>query len=317
MQFPPLEPFATGYLPVSDGNEIYWETSGNPDGKPALYLHGGPGSGVGNGYRRNFDPDQYLIVSLDQRGCGRSRPLVSDALANLATNTTQALITDLEALREHLRVEKWLVTGLSWGTTLALAYAQAHPDRVTELVLGAVTTTSPAEVEWIAELVGRIFPEAWDRFEAASGRTPGQRVIDAYYERITDPDPAIRAQAAKDWCAWEDIHVSLDPNHAPFEDFEDPEFRAVFATLVIHYWKHSGFAGEGGLLAGVDRISHIPGVLIHGRMDVSGPLVTAWELHKRWPGSELFVIEGEGHGGEDMISEVRRAYARFAPNAAS
>jgi proline iminopeptidase len=315
VQFPPIEPFATGYLPVSDGNEIYWETSGNPDGKPALYLHGGPGSGVGTGYRRNFDPGQYLIVSLDQRGCGRSRPLVSDALADLATNTTQALIADLEALRRHLGIDKWLVTGLSWGTTLALAYAQAHPDHVTELVLGAVTSTSPAEVEWITESVGRIFPEAWDRFEAASGRTPGQRVIDAYYDRITDPDPAVRAHAAKDWCAWEDVHVSLDPNHAPFPDFEDPEFRAVFATLVIHYWKHSGFAGESGLLAGMDKIAHIPGVLIHGRMDVSGPLVTAWELHKRWPNSELIVIEGEGHGGPDMIAELRRAYARFASNA--
>jgi proline iminopeptidase len=315
MQFPPIEPFATGYLSVSDGNEIYWEASGNPGGKPALYLHGGPGSGLGTGYRRNFDPAQYLIVSLDQRGCGRSRPLVSDALACLATNTTHALIADLEALREHLGIDAWLVTGLSWGTTLALAYAEAHPDRVTELVLGAVTTTSPEEVEWITESVGRIFPEAWDRFAAASGRTSAQRVIDAYYERVTDPDPAVRAQAALDWCAWEDIHVSLDPNHTPSENFEDPQFRTVFASLVIHYWKHSGFAGEGGLLAGLDRISHIPGVLIHGRMDVSGPVVTAWELHKRWPGSQLIVIEGEGHGGKDMIAEVRRAYARFAPNA--
>jgi proline iminopeptidase len=315
MQFPPIEPYATGYLPVSDGNEIYWEATGNPGGKPALYLHGGPGSGVGTGYRRNFDPSQYLIVSLDQRGCGRSRPLISEPGADLATNTTQALIADLEALREHLGMDTWLVTGLSWGTTLALAYAQAHPDRVTELVLGAVTSTSPEEVEWITESVGRIFPEAWDRFEAASGRTPGQRVIDAYYERITDPDPAIRAQAAKDWCAWEDVHVSLDPKNAPHSGFDDPGFRMIFATLVIHYWTHSGFAGEGGLLAGMDKIAHIPGVLIHGRMDVSGPLVTAWELHKRWPGSELIVVEGEGHGGADMIAELRRAYARFAPYA--
>ena len=144
-------------------------------------------------------------------------------------------------LRQHFGVEQWLVMGLSWGTTLALAYAQARPDRVSELVLAAVTTTSPAEVEWITESVGRIFPEEWDRFEAASQRTSGQRLIDAYYELITSPDPAVREAAARDWCRWEDVHVSLDPNHTPHPDFDDPAYRMVFATLVIHYWKHAGF----------------------------------------------------------------------------
>jgi proline iminopeptidase len=312
--FPPIEPFAAGHLSVGDGNEIYWEASGNLDGKPALYLHGGPGSGAGTGYRRNFDPDQYLIVSFDQRGCGRSRPLVSDPAADLSTNTTRALISDIEALRNHFGAEQWLIMGLSWGTTLALAYAQAHPDRVSELVLGAVTTTSPDEVEWITESVGRIFPEEWDRFAAASGRKSGQRVIDAYYDLITSPDPAVREAAARNWCRWEDVHVSLDPSHAPHPGFDDPAYRLVFATLVIHYWKHAGFARDGGLLAGMDTIAHIPGVLAHGRIDVSGPLVTAWELHKRWPGSELIVIEHEGHGGDAMIDALRRAIARFAPN---
>lgn len=311
--FPPIEPFASGYLPVSDGNEIYWETSGNPDGKPALHLHGGPGSGTGPGYRRRFDPEKYLIVGFEQRGCGRSRPLVTDSAApDLMTNTTQALISDIEALREHLGVDKWLLTGLSWGSTLALAHAQAHPDRVSEIILFAVTSTSESEVEWITESVGRIFPREWEAFEAASQRKPGQRVVDAYYERITDPDPAVREAAARAWCTWEDTHVSFAPDYVHDERYDDPQFRLVFATLVIHYWKHAGFAAEGGLLASMDRIAHIPGVLIHGKLDVSGPLVTAWNLHKVWPNSELFVAD-EGHGGDVMLDEMNRAIARFAP----
>lgn len=313
--FPPIEPFATGYLPVGDGNEIYWEASGNPNGTPALHLHGGPGSGMMAGYRRRFDPDRFLIVGFEQRGCGRSRPLATDPAADLSTNTTPALVADIETLRVHLGVERWLVTGLSWGTTLALAYAQAHPDRVRALVLFAVTTTSAAEVEWITETIGRVFPREWEQFEAAAHRTAGQRLIDAYYDRITHSDPGVREQAARAWCAWEDTHVSLDPKYVPNPRYDDPVFRQVFATLVIHYWKHAGFAGEGGLLAGMDRIAHIPGVLIHGRLDVSSPLETAWRLHKAWPASELVVVGDEGHGGEAMIDELVRAIARFAPSA--
>lgn len=312
--FPPIEPFSTGMLPVSDGNEIYWEASGNPTGIPALTLHGGPGSGLGGGYRRRFDPERFLIVGLDQRGCGRSTPLVTDPAAPpLETNTTQALIADIETLRVHLGIETWLVTGLSWGVTLAIAYAQAHPDRVSAIVLLAVTSTSEDEVTWITESIGRIFPEEWEAFEAASKRRPGQRVIDAYYTLITDPDPAVRAKAARDWCTWEDVHVSLMPGAAPDPRYDDPEFREIFATLVIHYWKHAGFAGEGGLLAGMDRIGHIPAALIHGQMDVSGPLVTAWNLHKVWPASELIVVKGEGHGGNEMIDLMVDAIDRYAP----
>lgn len=311
--FPPIEPFASGHLRVSDGNEIYWEASGNPNGKPALHLHGGPGGGIMTGYRRRFDPDRFLIVSFEQRGCGRSRPLVTDPVADLSTNTTSALVADIEALRAHLGVERWLVAGVSWGTTLALAYAQAHPERVSELVLFAVTTTSAAEVEWITEAMGRVFPREWEQFEAAAHRQPGQRLVDAYYGLITHPDPTVRERAARAWCAWEDTHVSLDPTHVPNPKYEDPEFRQVFATLVIHYWKHAAFAGEGGLLAGMDRIAHIPGVLIHGRLDVSSPLETAWRLHKAWPASELVVVGDEGHGGDAMIHELVRAIARFAP----
>ena len=312
--FPPIQPFASGLLAVSDGHLIYWEASGNPKGKPALHVHGGPGGALMSGYRRRFDPDKFMIVGFEQRGCGRSRPLVTAPGADLSTNTTWHLIADIEALRSHLGVERWLITGISWGTTLGLAYAQAHPERVSELILFAVTTTTAAEVAWITEDMGRVFPEEWAQFEAAAKRRPGQRLIDAYAERITDPDSVVRAAAARAWCAWEEAHISLDPRHAHDPRYDDPLYRDVFATLVIHYWKHAAFLGEGALLAGMSRLAGIPGVLIHGRLDVSSPLVTAWSLHRAWPGSDLLVL-GDGHGGDAMIDALVRAIARFAPKA--
>lgn len=311
--FPAIEPFATGHLAVSDQNEIYWEASGNPRGRPALYLHGGPGGGIQGGYRRHFDPEKFLVVSFEQRGCGRSRPLVTDPGAEIASNHTQALITDIEALRRHFNVEAWLLCGSSWGTTLGLAYAQAHPQRVSAIVLAAVNTTSQFEVAWITEQLRCLFPREWDAFAGAANPAPGQRVIDAYYQRILDRDPAVREAAARAWCAWEDVHVSLDPHWTPNLRFADPAFSWPFATLVIHYWKHAGFIADPGLLASMGCIAHIPGVLIHGRYDVSSPLKTAWDLHQAWPQSELLVVDGEGHGGKEMFAELTRAIARFAP----
>lgn len=311
--FPPIEPFETGHLAVADGQTIYWEASGHPAGKPALYLHGGPGGGIGAGYRRHFDPARFLIVSFEQRGCGRSRPLATDPGASLAAQTTQALIADIEALRVHLGVARWLIYGASWGTTLALAYAQAHPERVSELVLACVTTTSQAEVAWITEDMRRIFPAEWARFAEAAAPAPGQRLIDAYEARITSPDAQVREAAARAWCEWEDAHVSLAPGHQPSPRFEDPAFRLLFATLVIHYWKHAAFLDPPGLLAGMDRIAHLPGVLIYGRYDVSSPLETAWRLHQAWPNSELVVMAHDGHGGAGMVEAVTQAIARFTP----
>jgi len=301
----PIEPFATGNLPVGEGHTIYWEASGNPNGEPALFLHGGPGGGMKTGYRRRFNPNRFLIVGFEQRGCGRSRPLASESGYDLSQNTTPHLIADIEALRTHLRVEDWLVAGISWGTTLALAYAQAHPDRVRGLVLTCVTTTSEREVRWITEEVGRIFPREWEAFAAASMRREHQRIIDAYNDLITDPES--REQAAIDWCRWEDAHVSLDPSSLPNPDFQDPAYRLNFATLVIHYWKHAGFVGD--LLSEVDRIAHIPAALIHGRLDVSSPLETAYRLHKLWPASELIVVDREGHGGGEIIARTIEAIA--------
>lgn len=309
-----VEPFDSGLLTVRDGTQIYWETSGNPDGTPAVWLHGGPGAGLrAGGYRRALDPTRWLIVGLDQRACGRSRPLATEPGFDLSTLTTQAMIADLEDLREHLGIEKWLVSGGSWGTTLALAYGQAHPGRVIGFVLVLVTTSSRAEIEWISESIGRVFPREWDAFNAASGRRPGQPLLEAYVERLTDPDPRIRTAAALAWCTWEDTHVSLDPAFTPWFVLQDPEFRELFALQVAHSWSHDAFLGEHGVLDNIAAIVHLPAVLIHGRLDVSGPLVTAWELHRRWPASRLVVIDNEGHGGSELSAAVRRAYADMLP----
>jgi proline iminopeptidase len=309
MTHPPIEPFRQGMLAVADGNEIYWEASGNSDGKPVLYLHGGPGSGLGpGGYRRRADPRKHLIVGIDQRGCGRSRPLVTDALHELHCNSTAALIADIEAVREHLAIDRWLVTGVSWGSTLALAYAQAHPERLTEIVLVAVTSTSREEVDWITEGVGRIFPEAWARFEAKSSRRPGERVVEAYARRIRTGDAADRQLAIDAWDEWESVHISLDPHWQPGPLHDDGTERAVFATLVTHYWANDAFLhGPDRVLERMERIAHVPAVLIHGRRDVSGPAITPWRLHQRWPASRLHIVEHEGHGGPDSMAEMTRA----------
>ena len=318
MTHPPIEPFRHGWLAVGDGNEIYWELSGNPNGKPLIYFHGGPGSGLGSGgYRRNADPALHLIVGLDQRGCGRSRPSVIDDLDRLPRNITAALIDDAEAVRIFLGIDRWLVTGVSWGSTLALAYAHTHPERVTEVVLVAVTTTSRDEVDWITEGVGRVFPEAWARFEAASGRHSGERVVEAFARRLASGDAEDRAQAADDWDDWESAHMSLNTWLGPGRLHDDATERATFATLVTHYWSHDAFLpGSEEILAHVDRIKHIPAVLIHGRLDISGPVITAWRLHQLWPASRLHVVEHEGHGGPDSMAEMCRSIDAFATDQA-
>jgi len=304
--FPPIEPHDSGMLDVGDGHRIYWECCGNPEGKPALYLHGGPGSGASPGQRRFFDPEIYRAVLFDQRGSGRSRPLASEPDADLRANTTAHLIADIEALRSHLGIERWTILGLSWGTTLGLAYAQAHPERVDALVLGLVATTSRREVEWITRDVGRIFPREWDRFASAVPEDLRHLpLVDAYATLLFDPDPAVRDHAALEWCAWEDAHVSLAPGHRPNPRYEDPEFRLRFARLVTHYWRHAAFLGEDQLLRDAPTLNGIPGVLIHGRYDVSSPLETAWRLSRGWTTSRLHVLDDAGHGdSEDFPSVV-------------
>jgi proline iminopeptidase len=296
--FPPIEPYDSGTLDVGDGHRVYWECCGNPAGKPALFLHGGPGSGCSAGQRRFFDPNLYRVVLFDQRGCGRNLPLASEPDADLSTNTTAHLIADIEALRAVHGVDRWTILGLSWGTTLGLAYAQALPQRVTALVLGFVTTTSRREVQWMTEDVGRIFPREWERFaEAIPEPLRHLPLVGAYATMLADPDPEVRDHAAREWCLWEDAHVSLTPGHMPNPRYQDPAFRLRFARLVTHYWRHAAFLEEDQLIRDAARLNGIPGVLIHGRYDVSGPLETAWQLSRRWTTSRLEILDDAGHGG--------------------
>jgi proline iminopeptidase len=313
--YPEIEPYDAGMLEVGDGNLVYWEVCGRPDGKPALVLHGGPGSGCTPGLRRFFDPDAYRVVLFDQRGCGRSRPHASDPDVDLGGNTTAHLLADIELLRRHLGVERWLVFGRSWGTTLGLAYAERHPERVTGLVLAMVGTTTAREVEWITRDVGRLFPAQWARFR--DGVPAAERdgsLVEAYSRLLGDPDPAVRERAARDWCAWEDTHVNVRADHRPDPRYQDPAFRMCFARLVTHYWRHAAWLEDGILLRQAGRLAGIPGVLVHGRLDVSSPLDVAWELARAWPGSELVVVDEAGHSSGDpgMTEALVAATDRFA-----
>lgn len=313
-RFPEIEPYDSGMLDVGDGHQVYWECCGNPNGKPAIFLHGGPGSGCTPGQRRFFDPEAYRVVLFDQRGAGRSRPLASAPDADLSANTTAHLIADIEALREHHRVERWTILGTSWGSTLGLAYAQTHPQRVSALVLALVTTTCRREVEWLTHDVGRIFPSEWDRFAAAVPDSLRHLpLVDAYATLLFDSDPAVREHAAREWCAWEDAHVSLTPGHVPNPRYQNSEFRLRFARLVTHYWRNAAFLEENQLLRDAPVLNGIPGVLIHGRYDVSSPLETAWRLSQRWTTSELQVLDDAGHGGGDsLLRAIVDALNRFA-----
>lgn len=312
--YPVIEPYDSGMLGVGDGNEVYWEVCGNPGGKPAVVLHGGPGAGCTPGQRRYFDPDAYRIVLFDQRGCGRSTPHASDPAVSLAANTTHHLVADIEVLRRHLGIERWLVCGGSWGSTLGLAYAETYPDRVSEAVLFCIVTTTHREVRWVTQDMGRVFPAEWERFR--DGVPEPERhgdLVEAYRRLLHNPDPAVRDQAARDWCAWEDTHVATYPGHQPYPRFTDPVFRMAFARLVTHYWRHAAWLADGALLRDARKLAGIPAVLIHGRLDISGPPDIAWKLAQAWPGSQLVLLDQAGHGGPDLITALVAATDRWAP----
>lgn len=302
---------------MGGGHTVYWEESGTEAGVPALYLHGGPGGTLGTGsYRRKFDLDTVRLVGLDQRGCGRSAPSAAAPDCDLSQNTTEHLIADLEALREHLGIQAWLVSGVSWGSTLALAYARRHPQRVLGLVLMAVTTTSRAEVAWITEAMGAIFPETWEDLasfaeQAGIGYRRGDMpLVEAYRRLLQDPDQQVRHEASQRWALWEDTHVSLATGGVRRDPrWEDAEYRLAFCTLVTHYWSNHGFL-DPPILESTEPLHGIPGTLIHGRHDVSGPVSTAWQLHRAWPQSELIVVEDEGHGGAEMVEHWQAANQR-------
>jgi proline iminopeptidase len=313
--YPQIEPYDEGVLDVGDGNLIYWEVCGNPAGKPAVMFHGGPGSGCAPSWRRYFNPAAYRVVLFDQRGCGRSAPHASDPAVDLATNTTEHLIADIERLREHLGFGRWLVVGGSWGSTLALAYAERLPECVSEMVLFSVVTTSPTEVRWATRGVGRYFPAEWSRFQNGVPATERDGdLVAAYYRLLHDPDPAVREKAARDWCRWEDVHVAVRSDHRPDPRYADPRFRMAFARLVTHYWHHAAFLEDGALLRDAGRLAGIAGVLVHGRMDLSSRLDVPSRLSQAWPGSELIVIDDAGHGAGQpgMRDAVVTAIDRFA-----
>ena len=264
-------------------------------------LHGGPGSGSFAHYRSMFDPRRYLIVQLDQRNCGRSTPYAGNTTVDLATNTTQHLVADIEQLRTSLDIERWLVWGGSWGTTLGLAYAQTHPGSVTELLLGSVVTTTRSEVEWVTRTMGRVFPEKWKAFRdhLPSDLREGELAA-AYHRLLMDPDPNIHLSAAKAWCEWEDTHVSLVDGYEAVLSRQSPEFQLCFARLVTHYWSNAAFLEDGRLLEDARMLEGIPAYLAHGRKDISSPADVAVALARAIPDAELFIAEDEGHGGPEQ-----------------
>jgi proline iminopeptidase len=302
-RYPLVEPFDQDMLEVGDGNTIYWEQCGNPAGRPAVVLHGGPGSGADPGWRQCFDPSAYRIVLFDQRGCGRSTPHAGEPTVDLSTNTTHHLIADIERLRTHLGIDRWLVLDGSWGATLGLAYAQRHPARVSAMVLFSVTNTTRTEVDWLTVHMRRFFPVQWARFAAGAGTESD--LAAAYSRLLHDPGPAVRDRAARDWCTWEDTHVAIDGDPVPDPRFEDPAFRLCFARLVTHYWSHAAWLEDGVLLREAGRLAGIPGVLVHGRLDLSSPPDVPILLAEAWPDAELILIDDAGHGaGHPGVSDA-------------
>ncbi|MFG3438878.1 prolyl aminopeptidase [Nonomuraea sp. NPDC047897] len=313
--FPPIEPYDHGHLDTGDGHLVYWEVCGNPEGKPALVVHGGPGSGCSVGARRVFDPERYRIILFDQRNCGRSLPHASDPATDLSANTTHHLIADMERLREHLGVDRWLLYGGSWGSTLMLAYAETHPERVSEMVMVSVTMTRRSEIDWLYRGVGRFFPEQWQRFrEGVPEADRDGDLLAAYARLVSDPDPHVREKATHDWLAWEDAVISLESNGHPGAYSDRPDAaRLAMVRICSHYFSHAAWLEEGVLLRDAHKLAGIPGVLIHGRFDLGGPLENAWQLARAWPDARLVVVPDSGHTGSDtMRKEVLAALNGFA-----
>jgi proline iminopeptidase len=308
--YPPLDTLADGMLDVGEGHRVYWEVSGNPDGKPVVFLHGGPGAGTSPLQRRLFDPAAYRIVLFDQRGCGRSIPHVVTKDPD-EHNTTWHLVADMEALREHLGIERWQLFGGSWGATLALAYAQTHPGRVTEIILRGVFLLRKSELDWLYRGgAGALFPQEWAAF---SFLVPEGDALDGYARLLREPARATEAAAA--WSAWEASVVSLTPNPGLAASYADPKFATAFAKLALHYFTHGGWLDDGQLVRDAGKLAGIPGRIVQGRYDVVCPPVTAWELHQAWPDSTLTVLPRAGHAITDLgvLDALLEATDSFRP----
>ncbi|MBU3067596.1 prolyl aminopeptidase [Nocardia sp. NEAU-G5] len=298
--YPPLEVNRHGMLDVGDGQQLYWEESGNPDGKPVVFLHGGPGGATSPFHRQFFDPKAYRIVLFDQRGCGRSTPHIADG-ASLEVNTTWHLVADIERLRTHLGIERWQVFGGSWGSTLALAYAQTHPGRVTELVLRGIFLLRRKEIDWYYNgAAGYVYPDEWEKFLAPVPEAERRGdLVSVYHRLLHSPDEQVATAAAMAWSTWEAATSALLPQPDRVAEMGQARFALAFAQIENHYFVHGGFLDDGQLLRDIDRIAHIPGVIVQGRHDIVCPAVSAWDLHRAWPESQLHIVPDAGHSASE------------------
>lgn len=309
--YPPIEPYRQGTLQVSDLHTLHFEESGNPQGKPAIVLHGGPGGGCLPSYRQYFDPSRWRTVMFDQRGCGQSTPH-----AELRENTTWDLVSDIEKLREHLGIDQWTVFGGSWGSTLSLAYSQTHPSRCSGLILRGIFMLRQEELRWFyQEGASYIFPEAWEKYLKPIPPEERDDLISAYHKRLTGPDPEIRLEAARAWSIWEGSTSRLLPDSQLVQRFGETQFAEAFARIECHYFVNKGFLEpENQLLLNAGRIRHIPGFIAHGRYDMVCPVKNAWELHKVWPEAELRIVPDAGHSMSEpgIRSALIEATDKFA-----
>jgi proline iminopeptidase len=311
--FPARNPYRTGRLRVSPLHTIYFEECGNPRGKPVVFLHGGPGGGTNPTQRRYFDPRKWRVVLFDQRGCGKSRPH-----ASLVDNTTWYLVQDMERLREELKIERWQVFGGSWGSTLALAYAETHPERVTELVLRGIFLLRRWEIEWFYQSPGgaaALYPDLWERYVEPIPPDERDDMINAYYKRLTSEDAKVLTKAAKAWSVWEGATSFLRLNPDYVAKFGEADYAAAFARIECHYFLNKGFfRTDNQLIEDIGRIRHIPAVIVQGRYDVICPMKSAWDLHRAWPEAELRVVTDAGHSAFEPgnVHELVSATDRFS-----